>query len=580
MAMIDSLFVELGIIIAAATIGAYGARLLRQPLIIGYLLSGVVIGPQVLQLVSYEDVTSVFAELGIAFLLFIVGLELDVRKLRTVGSAALTLGLIQTLFIFGLGFFLAFFLGFGSLPSIYIGLMLAFSSTAIVIKLFTDKNEIDSLHGRLILGILLVQDILVVIALSVLHTLDAFTMTVLATSLVQGIGLVVFAVLLSQYVIPSILRRVEHTPELVLLVSISTLFAFVSLSTVLGFSSAIGGLIAGLSLSTFPYNVEIMTRAKSLRDFFVAIFFASLGMIVDFAGLQALAGPFLLFVLVAMVLKPLFLSLMTRLHNYGSGTAFTTGFGLGQISEFSIVIASTGLSLGHIDEQIFSISAALLVVTALASTYFITYHQRLNMWLLRSLYRQVERSAVDKETAHIPQHLQNHTIVLGLHERGRQVLEYLQEKGETVVGVDYNPDLVRYLHTSSLYCVYGDARNPDVLSHVQYSHASLIVSTLPSHEANMHLLNAVRSHESPPYIVVSADNPHDALELYSSGANYVIYDKMVAGQMLVNIVSLVDADASELSEAREQHIHMLEQRLAEEERYTDTPAFLKRRSRH
>ncbi|MBD3260478.1 MAG: sodium:proton exchanger, partial [Candidatus Altiarchaeales archaeon] len=367
--MIDAaLLWDMGLMIVAATLGAHLARIFRQPLIVGYVLAGVIIGPSILGLITNHDVIRTFSELGIAFLLFIVGLELDLKKLASVGRASTIIALVNSTVMFCAGYAAAHMLGFTALEPVYMGLVLAISSTMVVIKILSDKNELETLHGRIILGILLVQDIIAITALSILSTIKTphDLSTILFADILNGVfvgaGLFSIALVISRFILPSLFRVISTSHELLFITALSVFFLFTGLSQAIGFSLAVGAFVAGIAIATFPYNLEIEWKMKSLRDFFSTIFFVSLGMEIFELNAHAIliSIPFIILIL---TLKPLTFIPLTSLLGYGRRVSFLTGASLTQISEFSLIIAMTGLSLGHIDNFFFSITAFIALMT-------------------------------------------------------------------------------------------------------------------------------------------------------------------------------------------------------------------------
>ncbi|MDY6765934.1 MAG: cation:proton antiporter, partial [Candidatus Nanohaloarchaea archaeon] len=285
MAAETTILFDVGMIIITAAILGVIAKTLRQPLIGAYILGGILIGPDVLGIVKNTEVIRMFAELGVAFLLFMVGLELELSRLREVRNVVVGTALTEVLFLFSIGFFIMYLLGFGGFPAIYVGLFIAFNSTAVLVKLLSDRGDLETLHGRIILGILLIEDIIVVLVLSILSTLNNPSLSLLLNAVVQGAGLLALAVVLSKYIMPNFLSLIDDSHELVLLSAVAVLFAFVGAAVESGFSAAVGGFMAGIALTAFPYNIEIAERARSMRDFFVTIFFVSLGMLVSLSHL-------------------------------------------------------------------------------------------------------------------------------------------------------------------------------------------------------------------------------------------------------------------------------------------------------
>ncbi|MBL7160954.1 MAG: cation:proton antiporter, partial [Candidatus Aenigmarchaeota archaeon] len=334
----STLLFDLGIVIIAATAVAYGARLLKQPLLVAYVLAGVIIGPIGLGLITnFQEITTL-AELGVAFLLFTVGLEIDFKKLKEVGKATLTGGVLQIIITFIVGLFLGNVLGFDFILSIYAGLLVAFSSTMIVTKILIDRNELQSLHGRIMIGILLIQDIAVILALPLLTNVGGVSFFFLGEIILKGLGLFAIAVLLNRFAFPRILDFAAGMREILFLTAVSVVFLFIGVSYFFGFSIAIGAFIAGIALGSFPYNLEIVGETRALMDFFSIIFFTSLGMSLNLAIISGMLIPFLVLLAAVLVLKPILLSIMYVFMGYGTRASSMVGVGLAQASEFSFIL--------------------------------------------------------------------------------------------------------------------------------------------------------------------------------------------------------------------------------------------------
>jgi Kef-type K+ transport system membrane component KefB/Trk K+ transport system NAD-binding subunit len=569
--MVETLITDIGVFIVAATFLALIARCFKQPLIAGYILAGIIIGPDVLGLVQNTEIIRLFSELGVAFLLFIVGLEMDFSRLREVRNVVLGVALAESLLFFGLGFWLSYlFFGFGSLTSVYIGLFIAFNSTAVLVKMLSESTEIDTLHGRIIVGILIIQDILVVLAISVLSTLNNPSFNLLISSLLTGAGLLALAVVLSKYIIPFAFDQIEDSHELIFLVSITTLFLFVGLSQHSGLSTAVGGFLAGVALTAFPYNVEIAERAHSMRDFFVTIFFVSLGMIADLNSLYDMLIPFFILASIVILIKPVFVNILTSLFQYGKKTSFQTGLSLSQTSEFSLVIALIGLEMGHISEGVFSTAAALLVLSIVTTSYFLKYHD--------AIYAYVEEFLLEFQGARYEEEsveLSNHVVVCGAHIKGKKILQFLAEQEANVVVIDYDPEVVQQVEDYGFTPIYGNIEDPEVLERANIAEATTVVSTVPGEDANRFLVRHVKDHNPDAMIIVSANDMESALLMYSEGADYVLYPKMLASQEAADLIRKIYHDGDSLNEIRRSHIEELEADIEEEILDRFEPEFIK-----
>ena len=394
----DPIFIQLAIILSVAFIVSYIIKLFNQPIIIGYILAGIIIGPFILKTGASIDVIHIFSQFGIAFLLFIVGLHLNPKIIKEIVVSSLFIGLGQMILTFGLGFGLSLLLGFPSISAIYIGIALAFSSTIIVTKLLSDKEHLDSLYGKISIGILIIQDL---IAIGVLMVISSVSGSISLggmglQNLLIGVGLIAFLFLSGFYLLPKLIKNIAKHQELLFLFSIFWAFLIAALFGYLGFSIEIGALIAGIVLSVSPYSVEISSKVKPLRDFFLIIFFIILGLNMPILNLGPVIINALILSAAVLILKPLILMFLSSLFGYTKRTNFMVGTTLAQISEFSLIVLILGVSVGQIPTEVLHTLTLTLVITIFFSTYFIMYSRALykKMYRFASLF---ERKKVKRE---------------------------------------------------------------------------------------------------------------------------------------------------------------------------------------
>jgi len=520
---------DLGIIVLAATFLGLIARLFKQPLILAYVVAGVLIGPATFRLITSGYLISTFAEMGIAFLLFMVGLELDLSRLKQVGRVSVLCGLGQIAITFTFGFMISLLMGFQQLESFYIAFILTISSTMVVIKLLSDKNELDTLHGKIALGILLVQDIVTILVLALLTNIGSLSLSTIADPLLKGLGLVSIAIVAGVYVTPFLLRYIARSIELLFLFALSWCFVFAASSFIMGLSIGVGAFLAGLSLAAFPYNIEIIGRIKSLRDFFATIFFVSLGMQIP-AHLIFLpeAIIFSLFVLLGNILIVL---LIVTLLGYKKRTSFLSALYLAQISEFSLIMASEGLRLGHISYDIFSMIIFIGVTTITISSYFIIHGPEIYR-RMSPILRLIDRISKDTELEHLPEEHKNHVIVFGCKRMGYKIVRTLQKFKRDFLVVDINPDVIDSLICQTISCIYGDIGDFEILERIDLKNADAVISTVPGQKDNLFMIEEIKRVNADALIVVTSDELDAALRLYNAGADYVILPRMLAGDAI------------------------------------------------
>jgi Kef-type K+ transport system membrane component KefB len=542
----DSLLLDIGSATVAATLLAYVGRWLRQPLLLSYIIAGVLIGPSGFGIVRDERAIAELSELGLAFLMFMVGLEIDLKKLATSGRVAAPVALAQVGFSGLLAFAFVRWLGFEGLPALYLGAASAFSSTMIVVKLLSDKSELDTVAGRLTLGVLIVQDVLAIIVLAVQPNLQQPALVPITLSLLAGIALAGGGLAVARFVLPPLLRWAAKSPELILISAISWCLLISYVAVQIDFSIAMGALIAGLTLSALPYTLDVVAKVRGLRDFFVTLFFVALGMQLALGSAHVLLAAAVLSAVVIVsrfvTVGPLLLAM-----GYGPRVATLSSLALAQASEFSLVMVSLGLTLGHIGHDVVSIMALTLVVTATLSTYMINADHRLaawaSAWLARIGIR--ERSAAsDVLTA--PHGVR--VVVLGFHRVASSLLHIAGRPGaaqrQPPLIIDFNPEVYQKLRQRAVPIVYGDISHPDTLEHVGIEHARVVLSTVSDDflrgTDNLTLLRIVRGLNPGASVILCAETIEQAREMYAAGAHYVVLPRLETARAFLDILAAIE----------------------------------------
>lgn len=567
----------IGIVLASAAIIAYISSMLKQPLIPAYIIAGIIIGPELAKLlnipgyvglISDHSMIALLSELGITFLLFVVGMEIDLSRLKDV-SVVTTFGTVaQVMLTFLLGVFAAVYLGYEFMAGIYLGMIVAFSSTMVVIKILQDKDELDTLHGRIMLGFLLIQDVIVVVALSIVGNINNFNPEIIVISLLKGIGLFSLAIVASKYILPPFIKNISKNPEVIFLSSLLVGFVFCILSYFAGFSIAIGGFLAGISLAVFPYNLEIIGRISSLRDFFATIFFVSLGMQLVIADISTLVVPILVFSFIVIILKPIITTSIITIFGYEGRTAFIVGSGLAQISEFSLIIAALGLTTGALSSQMVSLTTIIAVISITLTSYFIRYHTALYS-TFSGLFKPLDyvRRIRTNKLEHLPKEREkiiDHVIICGAHTMGQGIIEVLQKYNQQFIVVDFNPAVIKKLIDKKIHCMYGDIGHMEVLEKLNFKQAKIIISTIPELDDNKLLIEKSKSVNNKIDILVTSNTIDEALELYDKGADYVILPKLISSERIGSYLSQMFTLKKDIEEVRMKEIAFLERKKEEE----------------
>ncbi len=551
------IFLQLGIVVIVAALAAFILRLLKQPQILAYVLVGILLTP-ILGIVTDTSIIQSMSIIGIAFLLFLVGLEMDLKSLQSVAFVSTVGGLIQILLLFVTGYFIALLLGFLTLEAGYIGLMIAFSSTMVVMKLLSDKRELQTLHGRIVVGILLVEDILAIFALSVLSSLNEFSFAVLGVALLKFLSLFMIAYLLSKFVFPPIFRFSAQHQELLLIMSLAVCFVFALVFQYLGFSIAIGAFIAGLALGNLQYNLEIVSKVKSLRDFFALLFFVSLGMGLSLAVIKELWVPLVILLAVIIFLKPLITMTIFSLFRYTKKPAFLTANALAQMGEFSLIIAAQGLALGHLSESLFSLVVIVALCTITLTSYFIQYEYAVYRFLRFPL--RVFDFFPTKGLGSRPKDVKPTIVLCGYNRIGYSILRDLEKVADTVLIVDYNPEIIESLAAEGHHCLYGDVADEEIVDRMNLKNITLLISTVPGLNDNLYLIKRTKSVNKKAKIIMTASDIEETLVLYNHGADYVIMPHFLGGEHGSAIISSWRKQKIDLKEEREKHIAHLHER--------------------
>jgi len=493
--VIDGSFLEIGIILVLAAVVGSIARLLKQPLIVAFIIVGILAGPTGLGLVSSEDEVRLLAKLGIAILLFLVGLKLDIYLIRATGLVALLTGVGQVVFTSLVGFFIVLAFGFDVVAALYIAVALTFSSTIIIVKLLGDKRELDTLHGRIAVGFLIVQDILVVVAMVVIVTIgqpgETSAASELLTTFVGSIAFLLAIALLSRYVIPRVLNWMASSPELTLLFGVAWAVALAAISAMLGLSMEIGAFVAGVSLASTAYRESLGARMVSLRDILILFFFIELGAMLTFTDAVEQLWPAIVLSLFVLIGNPIIVMVIMGVMGYRSQVSFRAGLVVAQISEFSLILIALGFSLGQVDQSVLSLVTLVGIITITVSTYFILYSDQLYSWLKPGLriFERSSASVVEEERQAHPYD----AIVVGAGRMGSEIVKGLVDRKAVLLVIDIDPQALRRIRKLGVDTMYGDVSDPEFASHLPLNETQTVICAVPESTTNLVLLDTVRS---------------------------------------------------------------------------------------
>lgn len=555
-------FIQFGLIILVVLGVSTIIRLLKQPLIIGYILSGILVGPFVLNLIQESETLNVFSEMGIAFLLFIVGLHLSPKVIKDVGPVALVTGIGQILFTATIGYFVGILLGFPSLTSIYIATALTFSSTIIILKLITDKGALDKLYGKISVGFLLVQDFVAILILIIVSSIGSgggsssiggiFLMTLL-----KGVGAILIFAPISYFVLPKLENFLSKSQEFLFLFAIAWGFGLSILFLYLGFSIEVGALIAGILLSVAPYSYEMSSKLKPLRDFFLISFFIILGSQMIFTNINSLILPGIIFALLILVGNPLIVITLMGLLRYSKKTSFMAGLTVAQIGEFSLIFMALGVKVGHISQEILSFVTLISLFTIFGCTYLIRYSEQIYNLLSGPLSIFERKKTKEKEISKKDYDY----ILLGYNRIGFSIIKAFSKITKNFLVVDYNPKIVKDLQKEGIDAIYGDVDDSEFLEDLEIYKSSVIVSTIPEKETNELILDVLKRNKAKPIVLLTGRQIEDALDLYDSGANYVIMPHFLGGEYTAKLIETAKKNGKTYQKERTKELKILKERL-------------------
>jgi Kef-type K+ transport system membrane component KefB len=520
------------LLLISALAGAVFVRL-RQPVLIAYIVVGIAVGPAVFGLVSAHDQIDLLAQVGVAVLLFAVGLKLDLHHIRHIGPVALATGLGQLGFTIVIGFAIILALGKGVMEALYVAVALTFSSTIIIVKLLSDKRELDSLHGRIAVGFLIVQDLAVVFAMMAMSALrgteagaggDGVSLPTVLLSLGWRLAVAAAAMfVLMRWVLPALVAAMARSQELLLVFAVAWGVALAALGEWAGFSKEAGAFLAGFSLASTPYREAMNARLTGIRDFLLLFFFIDLGAKLELSTLGAEVVPAIVLSLFVLIGNPLIVMAIMGLMGYRRRTGFMAGLTVAQISEFSIVFVAMGISLGHVGVPALSLTTLVGLVTITASTYMILYaqplYERLAPWLGVFERHHPQREAGGGPTATTAPD----AIVLGLGRYGRRLAHKLQEEGVQVLGVDFDPEVADAPAPGGVEVRFGDAQDPEFLDTLPLARTPWVVSTLPDLDSNRLLLHALAERGYGGDLAIVARDDAAGAALKSAGVPIVLY---------------------------------------------------------
>lgn len=554
--MHGSIFAELSLIIALSAGMAMIMRLIRQPLIIGHILTGILVGPSVLHLIQTPDTIEVFSNIGIALLLFIIGLGLNPKVIKEVGRVATFAGVLQVIFTAAFAYGGGIILGLTRTESIFFGVALSFSSTIIILKLLSDKKEQNRLYGKVATGMLLVQDILATIALLFVTSQSngGFSSLQLTQLIAKGLLIAVPLLFIGNFVLPRMHRFIASSQELLFLFAIGWGFGSAALFELVGFSIEVGALLAGVALASLPYTQEISARLRPLRDFFIVVFFISLGTRVDFLHFGQLLPAVIIATGITIIFKPIVIMGLMGLLGYTKRTSFKAAVSMAQVSEFSLVFVILGNKQGLVSDNLVGIITLVALITIAISSYLIIYSDKLFILFEKEL------SLFERRKSHFERESRNRydLILFGYQKGGHEFLRVFQSLKKPFILIDYDPEVIDILETHKLPYLYGDATDIELLEEAGIEHAKLIVSTMTDHETNTFIMKLADKVNPNAVVILPGESIEEAAELYELGASYVIMPHFIGSEKIGSFIRRNGLNKNEFKKYRDKHLAYLQ----------------------
>lgn len=532
----DNIFIQISSLLAITVGAAFIIRVLRQPLIVAYIFAGIIAGPFILNLFDGgHEMYEAFAQFGVILLLFIIGLNLNFNHLRSIGRVSFITGLGQVIFTAGIGTALLLAMNMQLTPALYLAVAITFSSTIIIMKLLSDKKDTDTIYGRYTIGLMLVQDVIaviLVIALGMMQSGGGSGSTAIALLIVKLALALAGLYLISRYLLPKVLDKIADSSELLFLFTLAWCFGVASALYLLGFSLEIGAIVSGIALSSSPYQLEIGSRIKPLRDFFLILFFIVLGSEMGISSIGSILMPATILSLFILIGNPLILYILFRKLKFTRRNSFLAGLTAAQVSEFGFVILFAGRQAGHLQGNEGAIFTAVAIATIFTSSYLISYNEQIYRFLLpffrlfgQDKYRQDDRAAENYDA-----------WIIGYHRIGMKVAEAMNDLKTNFCVVDFDPAAIARLRKSALPFYFGDVADVEFLEGLPMAQSKMIIMTIPAVDDQINLIKFVRKSNSKALIICNAYHKADAEMLYGYGADFVMMPHFLGGQWIARVL--------------------------------------------
>ncbi|MBI2138153.1 cation:proton antiporter [Candidatus Woesearchaeota archaeon] len=559
---------QFGILFLTIVLVSFLIKGLRQPIIIGYVFSGFVFSFFMKSINLDANAIYMFSELGITFLLFLMGLEFDLRSLKYLGKDIAISTLIQSAVFFGAAFGAASLFPLSLMQKIFFSILFMFSSTLLVAKWLEDRKESTLLQGKIILGTLILQDVIAIAILSAIGTIQEASTIKLFLAPLEGVFLIGLAYVMAKYVLPKPLAFASRFPELLFIFSLGICFFFVLIASLLDFSTTIGAFIAGVTLANTIFKTELLTRLKPLIIFFNMLFFVGLGFQMNTPLTKSMIWFIAAFSLLTLLVKPLINFLTFTMRGFDYKVSFLSAVYLSQLSEFDIIIISAAVSKGILPPESNGIAIILVLISMMISTYAIKYVKRLARIFRKTLAKLAAKGRGSKGKAEFLQ-ISATILFFGYHELGQELYRKLANLGKKILVIENDPENVAKLYQQKIPCLYNSIHNEDFFDNIHFEHVELVVSNLMDREDTMKIIQKLKKSNSQGIAIVTAKNLRDSLILYEHKADYVVCPSYLNEQHVSVLLEDYTTDVNKVIEKKISDItkirHIQEKSKAEDD---------------
>jgi Kef-type K+ transport system membrane component KefB len=546
-------FLQLSIVLVVAAVMSLIMRAFRQPLIIGYIFTGVIVGPSALKLIHDHGAFDAFSDIGIALLLFIIGLGLNAAVIKNLGRVVFITALTLLLVVGSAGFGTALLFNFTLTEAVIIGFALFFSSTIVIAKVLSDKKELTRIHGQIAIGVILLDDLVATLALLFVAAAgsgDSLGAQEVLVLVAKGVGLLAVFSFISLKILPKLSKYMASSQEMLFLFAIAWGFGVAVLVSKAGFSIEIGALAAGVMLAPLPYSSEIASRLRPLRDFFIVLFFVVLGEGLNISHLGSALLPAVVLSVLVIILKPLAAMSSLGFLRYTKRTSFKTAINISQISEFSIILTVLAFSSHLVSDEVTAVITLVALITIATSTYMMQYDTVLYKKLEKILrfFERRETKEHEYRASHYP------LILFGYKKGGHEFVKTFRSMRKPFIVVDYNPDIIELLDKQHIESLYGDATDPELLGELHITKAKLIVSTISDQQVNLLLLHYITRRNKDVVFICHADDHYQATDLYELGATYVMLPHYIGSERISMFINRNGLSKKKFADYRQKHM--------------------------